>query len=84
MEHKLIRLMEADGLEEIETGDGEADAEDFYLPFADQEFSPYSVPNSTSYSGAPTGITVANMQANNFSKTSWGYLAADFSIDTTE
>jgi M6 family metalloprotease-like protein len=83
-EHKLIRLMEADGLEEIETGDGEADAEDFYLPFAGQQFSPYSVPNSTSYSGAPTGITVANMHANNLSETGWGYLAADFSIDITE
>lgn len=50
--------MEADGLEKIETGDGEADAEDFYLPFVDQEFSSYSVPNSTSYSGAFTGMII--------------------------
>ncbi len=80
-EHKLIRLMEADGLEEIETGDGEADADDFYRPGANQEFSPDSFPNSNSYAGIPTGITVTNVRANNCSETGWGSLTADFSLD---
>jgi M6 family metalloprotease-like protein len=80
-EHKLIRLMEADGLEEIETGDGEADAEDFYMPFADKEFSPYSFPDSDNYSGSATGITVNNISGNNLTETGWDSLTADFSIE---
>ena len=53
--HKLLRLMEADGLEEIEAG-GYADAGDYYTK--GNTFSPTTRPNSNSYSGDRTGITV--------------------------
>ena len=46
--HKLLRLMEADGLEEIESGSS-ADAEDYYLP--EDGFSAGSTPDSASYYG---------------------------------
>ena len=54
-DHKLIRLMEADGLEEIEQNLG-ADAGDFYS-FGDV-FSPTSVPDSTRYDGTPTNLVI--------------------------
>jgi hypothetical protein len=56
--HKLLRLMEADGLEEIEAGGG-ADADDYY--FSGDEFGPTSVPNSNLYSGAVSNVRVANI-----------------------
>lgn len=46
-DHKLLRLMEADGLEEIETGDGRGDAEDFYT--AGAAFDALSTPSSDAY-----------------------------------
>ena len=46
--HKLIRLMEADGLEEIENGGG-ANAGDYYTQ--GKSLSPYSKPNSRRYDG---------------------------------
>jgi hypothetical protein len=81
-EHKLIRLMEADGLEEIETGDGNADAGDFYAPFSGSELSPYSFPDSDSYAGVPTGISVNNITGNNLTEAGWGSLTADFLLET--
>ena len=54
-EHKLIRLMEADGLEEIERG-GRADAGDFYTP--GDLFDSQSSPNSNRYDGVPTNIAI--------------------------
>lgn len=71
--HKLIRLMEADGLEEIETGDGWADAGDYYV--AEKNFTPLSTPNSHSYIGDNTGIYVTNLSASAKSMT------ADFTIE---
>jgi len=59
-DHKCLRLMEADGLEEIETGDGRADAGDYYT-FGDV-FSPTSTPNSNDYDGNDTGVTVNDIQ----------------------
>ncbi len=55
-DHKLLRLMEADGLEEIEFGDGHADAGDFYLP--PSSFSPDSTPNSNDYAGNDTHLAI--------------------------
>ncbi|HSN53116.1 MAG TPA: M6 family metalloprotease domain-containing protein [Candidatus Sulfomarinibacteraceae bacterium] len=52
-EHKLLRLMEADGLEEIESG-GRADADDFYT--SSDVFSTESVPSSHRYDGVPTNV----------------------------
>ncbi len=60
-EHKLLRLMEADGLEEIETGDGEADAGDYYNQ--GDQFTPSSTPNSYSYAGADTGVRLTGISA---------------------
>ncbi len=57
--HKLLRLMEADGLEEIEAG-LLANAGDFYTP--GDVFSPISTPNSNSYSGERTGIVVSDIE----------------------
>lgn len=64
-EHKLLRLMEADGLEEIENSDGEdgiiADAGDFYLP--PQYFGPDTTPNSNDYAGKVTNVRVDQLTA---------------------
>lgn len=59
--HKQLRLMEADGLEEIETGDHIADAGDYYT--SGSVLSPTSTPNSHDYSGTDTGITVDDISA---------------------
>jgi len=57
--HKLLRLMEADGLEEIETGDGRADAGDYYV--SGKTFGPSTIPNSNRYGGSATGVLVNNI-----------------------
>ncbi len=54
--HKLLRLMEADGREEIEKGTGNGDVHDFYLP--GQALGPVTVPNTTTYSGLISNVTV--------------------------
>lgn len=59
-EHKLVRLMEADGLEQIEQN-GWADADDFYRPPA--ALTPRTVPNSKAYSGADTFVRVDGLGA---------------------
>ena len=53
-DHKLLRLMEADGLEEIETFNASADAGDYYQPGA--TFGPYSTPDSSRYGGPGPGL----------------------------
>lgn len=60
--HKLLRLMEADGLEQIEAG-GSANAGDFYV--AGKEFTPESTPNSHLYSGATSEVRVTAITASN-------------------
>jgi len=80
-DHKLLRLMEADGKEEIENGDGEADAEDCYAPFSAREFSSRSVPASNDYAGDPTGIAVTNIIGDYSSTGGWDSVTADFSIE---
>ncbi|MEE4272285.1 MAG: M6 family metalloprotease domain-containing protein [Thermoanaerobaculales bacterium] len=54
-EHKLLRLMEADGLEEIESG-GRADAGDFYTP--GDLFNNGTTPSSNRYDGVPTNLAI--------------------------
>lgn len=56
--HKLLRLMEADGLEEIEMGKP-ANAGDYYI--AGSSFTPASIPNSSRYDGIPTGLSAGNI-----------------------
>jgi M6 family metalloprotease-like protein len=58
-EHKLIRLMEADGLEEIEQDFG-ADAGDYYGP--GDAISSVTVPNSDRYDGAPTNLVIDEIE----------------------
>jgi M6 family metalloprotease-like protein len=54
--HKLLRLMEADGLEEIETYSALANAGDYYK--AGASFGQFSSPNSARYDGTPTAMGV--------------------------
>ncbi|MCX6565870.1 MAG: M6 family metalloprotease domain-containing protein [Candidatus Aminicenantes bacterium] len=54
-EHKYVRLMEADGLEEIEKNRG-ANAGDFYTPGG--AFNSGTTPNSNAYDGARTNASV--------------------------
>jgi M6 family metalloprotease-like protein len=56
--HKLLRLMEADGLEEIERGYS-ANAGDYYI--AGRSFTPRSSPNSLRYDGTDPGVSVLNI-----------------------
>jgi M6 family metalloprotease-like protein len=58
--HKLLRLMEADGLEEIERG-GRADAGDFYR--VGDVFAPGTSPGSHRYDGARSGVAVGGISA---------------------
>lgn len=53
-EHKLLRLMEADGLEQIERGYS-ANAADYFNPGS--TFSPATTPNSNRYDGTVPGLT---------------------------
>lgn len=64
--HKLLRLMEADGLEQIEGG-GDANAGDYYN--AGETFGPFATPSSQSYSGSNTWVTVDAFSSNNTSMT---------------
>lgn len=58
-EHKLIRLMEADGLEEIEQFFG-AGAGDFWVP--GDVFSTVTTPSSLRYDGSPTNLSVDHIE----------------------
>jgi M6 family metalloprotease-like protein len=58
--HKLLRLMEADGLEQIEKG-LPADAPDYYTQGL--TFGPQTVPPSGRYDGTATGVTVMDISA---------------------
>jgi hypothetical protein len=76
-EHKLLRLMEADGKEEIEnllSTNSYYDPDDFYVP--GQEFTPVSKPNSNDYSENNTGIEVKNISEDESMKE----ITADFGI----
>ncbi len=59
-DHKLLRLMEADGLEEIEQG-GAGNAGDFYV--AGQVLDSRSMPNSLRYTGPVSGVTLHSISA---------------------
>jgi hypothetical protein len=64
-EHKLLRLMEADGREQLETlgkvKEAYFDPLDFYVQGT--ELTPNSTPNSRDYAGNDTGIIVRNIVA---------------------
>ena len=56
--HKLLRLMEADGLEEIEQNRW-ADGDDFYTEGS--EIGPQTAPPSSRYSSLPSGISMGSI-----------------------
>jgi len=64
---KLLRLMEADGLEEIETSSANADAGDFYT--TGDSFTESTTPNSNAYSGDTTGIRLTGFSTSTSSTT---------------
>jgi M6 family metalloprotease-like protein len=57
--HKLLRLMEADGLEEIETFTAQADAGDYYV--SGRTLGPMTFPNSNRYDGTSTEMAVSGI-----------------------
>jgi M6 family metalloprotease-like protein len=57
--HKLLRLMEADGLEQIETLNASANAGDYYK--AGMTFGQFTVPSSARYDGLPTAMGLTNI-----------------------
>jgi M6 family metalloprotease-like protein len=57
--HKLLRLMEADGLEEIETYNASANAGDYYK--AGMTFGQFTVPSSARYDGLPSAVGMTNI-----------------------
>lgn len=59
-DRKLVRLMEADGLEEIEQNKG-VNAGDYYV--AGKFLTPASKPNSKAYSGASTNVYLDSISA---------------------
>lgn len=60
-DHKLLRLMEADGQENIETGTGNADSGDYYT--SGMTFSAVSRPSSDSYDFQPRSNSQATTVA---------------------
>ena len=58
--HKLLRLMEADGLEEIEKSKS-ANAGDYYN--RGESFTPYTTPNSMTYGGNSSQVSVTDISA---------------------
>jgi hypothetical protein len=78
---KLLRLMETDGLEEIETGTA-ANADDYYVN--GDAFGPSSLPSNSLYSGVPSGVEVWNISAAGLSMTaSFSALADCWRADGT-
>jgi M6 family metalloprotease-like protein len=81
--HKLLRLMEADGLEKIETC-GQfyrcADAGDYYVPGT--SFGDHTTPSSKSYQGQITGVTVSDIHGDVV--TNGSPLTATFSVPTAQ
>lgn len=58
-DHKLLRLMEADGLEQIESYGASANAGDYYIQ--GRTFGPGTQPNSSRYDGSITRMGVQNI-----------------------
>ena len=79
--HKLLRVMEADGLEEIESCGPYyrcANAGDYYVPGT--SFGDFTAPSSKSYSGQTTGVTVSEIRGDVV--TNGVPLTATFSVPT--
>ncbi len=70
--HKYLKLMQADGLDEIEEEFAWADASDFYI--AGRSLEPDTNPNSRRYSGTQTGVYIKDLGA------AGATLSADFGV----
>ena len=57
---KLLRLVQADGLDEIELGVRGFDSGDFFRP--GKELGPSTYPNTSRYDGTPTGMGMTDIQ----------------------
>ncbi len=64
--HKYMRLMEADGLEEVEQYDAYTDAGDFYTD--GQSFTPSTKVNSKKYNGSSSTVSVTGIEKNSFTQ----------------
>ncbi len=64
---KLVRLMEADGLEEIETSSSYADSGDYYK--MGDVFNAESTPSSAAYDGADTDVVISDISINSLQMT---------------
>jgi M6 family metalloprotease-like protein len=65
-DHKLIRLVQADGLDEIEDSGLDADAGDYYgagTPSDNTSFTPSTNPDSDDYGGTPTDVHITDISA---------------------
>lgn len=72
--HKLLKLMQADGLEQIEAAaSSQADAGDFYV--SPKSLTPATVPNSSRYNGTNSDVHITNISAGGSSN-----MTATFSI----
>lgn len=65
--HKLLRVLEADGLEEIETGNGSGDAGDYFNQ--GEKLTPATSPDSSAYDGSTTYVNITNISADAASMT---------------
>jgi len=65
-DRKLLRLMEADGLEEIESN-GSADVGDYYN--SGETFDAYSTPDSKNYGNNNTMVSVSDISSDGISMT---------------
>lgn len=62
--HKRVDLEEADGYFDLDKRINYGDSDDIYNDDNARSFSPYTIPNSFSYSGKDTGITIENIKVN--------------------
>ena len=59
--HKLLRLMEASGREEIENGSGIANSDDYYT--FGKQFGRITTPSSKKYDGKDSGVEVVGISS---------------------
>lgn len=81
--YKLLRMVQADGLGEIESGLRWAGPEDFFAPFDGRSFAPYAAATSDTYDGEPTGFIVRNITAadkEDQESLAWGTVLADIDM----
>ncbi len=74
-DHKLLKLMQADGLDRIENSSATADAAMYYQPGL--TFTPLSNPNSRDYLGVDSRVNVTDISKSDVTK----QITATFSID---